>query len=89
LPILYAEFAEAAQFSKDDSQFISGFSSASDLMQKTPAFWDKFVRAKLKEDFLDLYQFLNDPYPSGPNEYVQRIEANIERLRQQAIAAPA
>ena len=58
-------------------------------MQKTPAFWDKFVRAKLKSDFLDLHQFLNDPYPSGPNAYVQRIEANVERLRQQAIATPA
>ena len=89
LPILYAEFAEAAHFSKDDAQFISGFSSAADLMQKTPAFWEKFVQAKLKGDFANLYQFLNDPYPSGPNGYVQRIEANVQRLRQQGIATPA
>jgi hypothetical protein len=89
LPILYAEFAEAAQYSKEDAQFIGGFSSAADLMQKTPAFWDKFVRAKLKTDFQDLCRFLNDPYPSGPNWYIERIEANVARLRQQAIATPA
>jgi hypothetical protein len=85
LPILYAEFAEAAHYSKDDAEFIASFSSANDLMQKTPAFWEKFVQAKLKSDFLDLYQFLNDPYPSGPNQYVQCIEANVRRLKQQML----
>jgi len=24
---------------------------------------------------------LNDPYPDGPNPYLQAIEANIERIR--------
>jgi len=33
-------------------------------------------------DFGGLHRFLNDPYPSGPNPYFQRIEANLERLRQ-------
>ena len=36
LPILYAEFAEAAAFSKDRTHFIGMFSSAEDLMRKTP-----------------------------------------------------
>jgi hypothetical protein len=89
LPILYAEFAEAALFSKDNAQFIAGFSSAADLMQKTPAFWEKFVQAKLKVDFQGLYQFLSEPYPSGPNAYVQRIEANVRRLRRQTIETAA
>ena len=44
LPILYAEFAEAAAYAKDRTHFIAMFSSAEDLMQKTPTFWEKFVR---------------------------------------------
>lgn len=87
LPILYAEFAEAAAFTKDRTHFISMFSSAADLMQKTPTFWEKFVRVKLDRDFGSLHQFLNDPYPSGPNSYFERIEANIERLRQRITPA--
>jgi hypothetical protein len=87
LPILYAEFAEAAHYSKDRTQFVAMFSSAADLMQKTPTFWEKFVRMKLDRDFGGLHSFLNDPYPSGPNAYFQRIEANLERLRQRMTPA--
>ena len=89
LPILYAEFAEAAAYTKDRTQFIAMFSSAEDLMQKTPAFWEKFVRLKLDRDFGGLHRFLNDPYPSGPNSYFERVEANIERLRQRLAAGGA
>jgi hypothetical protein len=87
LPILYAEFAEAAHYSKDRTQFVAMFSSAADLMQKTPTFWEKFVRMKLDRDFGGLHSFLNDPYPSGPNAYFQRIEANLEHLRQRMTPA--
>jgi FPC/CPF motif-containing protein YcgG len=67
LPILYAEFAEAARHTNDRTSFVGMFSSAEDLMQKTPAFWEKFVRLKLDQDFGGLHEFLKDPYPSGPN----------------------
>jgi hypothetical protein len=83
LPVLYSEFAEATQFSKDKPHLVAMFSSAADLMQKTPAFWEKYVQVKLKRDFNGLYRFLNDPYPSGPNHYWERIEANIAKLRRQ------
>jgi hypothetical protein len=86
LPTLYAEFAEAAAYSHDRTHFIAMFSSAQDLMEKTPTFWEKFVRLKLDRDFGGLHQFLNDPYPSGSNSYFERIEANIERLRQRTAA---
>ena len=82
LPVLYSEFAEATHFSKDKPHFIAMFSSAADLMQKTPAFWEKYVQVKLSRDFGGLYRFLNDPYPNGPNEYLERIEANIKKLRE-------
>jgi hypothetical protein len=80
LPALYGEFAEAVQFSKGKPHFIAGFSSAHDLMQKTPAFWKKYVQVKLNRDFSGVYRFLNDPYPHGPNEYLQQVEANMQKL---------
>ncbi len=82
LPVLYAEFAEATACSKDKNNFVATFTSALDLMQKTPAFWEKFVQLKLNRDFGGLYRFLNDPYPYGPNAYLKHIEANMELLRQ-------
>jgi hypothetical protein len=89
LPTLYDEFAEATAYSKDRTHFIAMFSSAEDLMQKTPTFWEKFVRLKLDRDFGGLHHFLNDPYPSGPNPYFEHIEANIQRLRQRIVAGGA
>src|SRR6266850_2222043 len=86
LPLLYSEFAEAIRHSHDKPHFISMFSSVADLMQKTPAFWEKFVQLKLNRDFGGLYRFLNDPYPHGPNDYLNRIEANMERIRQRMVA---
>ena len=81
LPTLFAEFDEAAHFAKGQGHFIAGFSSASDLMSKTPMFWQKYVLVKLERDFGGLFNFLNDPYPDGRNEYIERIEANMNRLR--------
>ena len=42
----------------------------------------------LSLDGLLSLRFLADPYPSGPNQYMDRIEANMARLRRR-IAAPA
>jgi hypothetical protein len=88
LPVLYSEFAEATHFSKDKPHFIAMFSSAADLMQKTPAFWEKYVQMKLNRDFGGIYRFLNDPYPDGPNDYLLRIEANMKKLRERIAAVP-
>jgi hypothetical protein len=89
LPVLYAEFAEATHYSRDKPHFIAMFSSAADLMQKTPAFWEKYVQLKLNRDFGGLYRFLSDPYPDGPNYYMERIEANMKKLRERLAAAHA
>lgn len=87
LPVLYAEFAEAARFSKDKPHLVAMFSSAEDLMQKTPTFWEKYVQPKLNRDFGGLYRFLNSPYPQGANDYLQRIEANMKKLRERLAAS--
>ena len=84
LPILYAEFAEAARFDKGHTAFISKFGGADDLVQRTPGFWQNFVLPRLEREFGDLHHFLSDPYPDGPNEYVRRVEANVQRIRQWA-----
>jgi hypothetical protein len=81
LPILYSEFVEAAEYSEGGMPPGGGFSSADDLMSKSPLFWEKYVRVKIERDFGALYRFLEEPYPGGPNEYIRRIEANVERLR--------
>ena len=81
LPVLYTEFAEAARHRATRRKMGMVFSSARDLMRKTPAFWEKYVQRKLNEDFGGVYRFLNQPYPSGRNYYMERIEANIQRLR--------
>jgi hypothetical protein len=82
LPVLYAEFAEAAQYSGDRNHFVARYTSAEDLIQKTPEFWEKSVRQKLENEFGGLYAFLADPWPDGPNHYLDRVQANIDRLRQ-------
>jgi hypothetical protein len=85
LPILYQEFAEAAQYSAEP-HFIGTFSSATDLMERTPSFWENFVWKKLEQDFGGLHHFLNDPYPKGPNSYLRQIEMNLDRLREKLAA---
>jgi len=60
------------------------FKSARGLIEKTPGFWERFVRPKLETDFGAVYRFLADPYPDGPNAYIEAIERNIACVRQLA-----
>jgi hypothetical protein len=81
LPVLFQEFVEAAQFDADQGMRFACFTSAEDLARRTPDFWERYVRPRLEKDFEGLYRFLADPYPDGPNPYVQRIEENVARIR--------
>jgi hypothetical protein len=83
LPTLYMEFAEAATYNSGKMKAGGFFSSADDLMQKTPIFWEKYVQSKISKEFLGLYHFLSDPYPDGPNWYIEKIEANVARIRRE------
>ena len=86
LPVLYSEFAEAARYNEGKMKAGGFFASADDLMQKTPLFWEQYVQQKISREFLGLFRFLNVPYPDGPNPYIERIDANIARLRRQLAA---
>jgi hypothetical protein len=88
LPVLYAEFAEAAKFNGPGSPKSIAFQSAEDLMRKTPVFWENYVWPKLNGDFGALYRYLNDPYPDGPNFYLAAIERNLSRLRKLVAVSP-
>jgi len=88
LPILYEEFVEAANFSGGQMPGGGGFTSAQDLMARTPAFWEKYVLVKLSRDFEGLCQYLAEPYPEGLNPYFAKIETNLERIRS-TVAPPA
>ena len=87
LPVLYSEFEESAHFYEGKMAATQSFSGANDLVRKTPDFWTKYVLPKIKNEFWGLYRFLNRPYPNGPNYYIQRVEANIEKVRRQLAAA--
>ena len=81
LPVLYLEFEESARFNGTKGGRATAFASAEDLMRNTTQFWERYVQPKINEDFEACYRFLNDPWPDGGNFYIQRVEANIDRLR--------
>ncbi|HAB16188.1 MAG TPA: hypothetical protein DCE44_07045, partial [Verrucomicrobiales bacterium] len=81
------EFAESAAYNAGRGGGGQIFSSARDLMEKTPGFWANYVRPKVEKEFLGLYRFLADP-ATGRNEYIELIEANLEHLKRElALAA--
>lgn len=80
LPVLYLEFEEASRFNETDVTPMVTFVSADDLIRKTPGFWKGYVWPKISHDFGGLCHFLSDPYPDGPNAYLDAIEKNLARL---------
>ena len=86
LPVLYEEFQEAARHDRGHTDFITKFGGAQDLIQRTPGFWRDYVRPKLDKDFGGLFRWLNQPQPNGRNWYLDRIEANMQKLKGLALA---
>lgn len=89
LPVLYAEFAEAAKFDHGHTDFITKYGNAEDLIARTPKFWKEYVLPRLNTEFGGLHRFLNEPYPDGANWYVQQVEANMARVQGQRSLPPA
>ena len=83
LPFLFAEFAEA-----DDYSGISPgsrlFSSSTQLLAATGTFWTGFVRPKLETHFGGVHRYLCHPFPDGPNPYFQAIERNLSLIARRA-----
>ncbi len=81
LPILFEEFAEAARYQTGNPNATGLFSSPADLLEKTPMFWEKYVLGKIQRDFDGVYRYLSKSLEEDDNWYMQRIEANVARLR--------
>ena len=80
LPVLYLEFAEATRHDGANAGRLAAYRSADELARNTPSFWQNYVLPKINGDFGRLCVFLNDPYPDGPNPYLQAIQRNLSRI---------
>lgn len=82
LPALFEEIRESYKFQPPDKAPSSvEFRSAEELIRSTPSFWENYVVPKLNSDFGRAYQFLNVPYPDGPNPFLKAVEQNLRRIR--------
>ncbi len=84
---LYAEFLESDEFLGVPA-CKRMFQSAQDLKEKTPAFWSNFILPRLELQLERMYRYLSQPFPDGPNEYLQAIERNIAIIRQRLADRP-
>lgn len=83
LPILYREFVEAYDF-EDLPEEKRMFHSFRDLMERSPAFWEKFVRPMLDSEMAGMYRFLETTGQTNP--YLQAIEDNVNEVRRRGQA---
>jgi len=86
LEILFNEFREADDF-LHVPRARRAFKSAADLIERTPAFWRKFVLRKLEVDCQAMYRFLARPYAHGANPYLEAVEKNIAEITRRTAAA--
>jgi hypothetical protein len=81
LPELYDEFAEAVRFAGADSAgMLAHYRNADDLLRETPKFWQDFVLPRIEGEFGGQHRFLNQPWPDGPNKYLEQIERNLKAI---------
>jgi hypothetical protein len=80
LSYLFEEFVESDNFCGIPPELRS-YASAAELIERTPGFWENFVRPKLNGEFGGVYRFLAQPYPGGENAYTLQIERNIQAIR--------
>lgn len=71
LPSLFNEYREGG---------VPGYSSAEDLIKKTPSFFEEFVMKRLSYDFNSVYQYIANHF-GGKNLYIEGIQHNIEKIR--------
>lgn len=78
LPILYREFVEAYNFEELPEEKRM-FHSLRELMERSPAFWEKFVRPMLDSEMAGMYRFLENTGQTNP--YLQAVEDNVTEIR--------
>ena len=82
LPVLFEEFAEAVRFAGSETAgMLARYQNADELRRETPQFWRSFILPRLEGEFGAQHRFLNQPWPDGPNSYLERIERNLSMIR--------
>lgn len=83
LPVLHQEFIEAARHDGRKAARLAAYATPEELMRNTPSFWENYVLPKITDDFGGLHRFLNVPYPDGPNQYLERVQKNLDRIHRE------
>jgi hypothetical protein len=86
LSILFLEIAEAARRDPKNAGSHTQFQGVEHMIRETPGFWENCVRPKLESEFGAIYRHLADD--SGRNEYIERVEANMDCVRRQIAVMP-
>ena len=84
LPLLHQEMMEALKHDHSEGVPIEIPQSPQDLLRLTPSFFSEYVMPKLKNDYQNVLQLLNTPYPDGPNPYMEQIQRHLESVEQAA-----
>jgi hypothetical protein len=76
---LFAEFTEAKAANPKPPEGMV-FNNVGEMLAQTPTFWRTFVLPRLEGACAGLYHYLREPWPDGPNPYVEQAEANVARI---------
>ena len=78
---LYKEFVIGgiAIESASPGEYIVRYKSGTDLLRKTPIFYEQVTKDRLKNKFSSAYRYV-EPLFGGNNPYVEAIQKNIEHL---------
>lgn len=79
LDILFREFDESDEFFHLPCGS-RAFASGTDLMRQTRGFWERYVLPKLEREFDGVYRYLAEPFPDGPNPYLDAVARNLQRI---------
>lgn len=83
LPVLYREFQEAFDFEHIPSEK-RPYNTLRELLEKSPAFWNNYVRPLLDFEAGGVYRYLGQPNP-----YLLAVEANLAELSRRLQAGAA
>lgn len=84
LEILFNEFRESDTFAHVPPSRRT-YETAAALVADTPRFWREFVMPKLEDEFSAVYRYLAQPFPHGPNPYIEAVEKNIARIERHSL----
>lgn len=80
IPHLFAEFRESWDFNQTPPRE-RDFATDQAMMRQSQKFWEEVVLPKLEIESGNLFAYLREPYPDGPNPLARQIERNLERIR--------